>query len=159
MTSVSTEDRLAVMALLAEHAYRNDHGLTDTLWELYGEKCRSEGPMGTMVGRDAIRQWGIRRLGNPSKVRHVLSNIRVFWSEGRLCATSYYVAFRDTHANAATPASVGEYHDTFEKVGDEWLLAERRVVPVFTNADAPRPVVASPVDASPVVAGTEDEGR
>ncbi|WP_165966744.1 nuclear transport factor 2 family protein [Actinomadura sp. 7K507] len=143
---VSTEDRLAVMALLSEHAFRNDHGQADTLWELFTENCRSEGPMGTMVGREAIRQWGVKRLSNPSKVRHVLGNVRVFWNDGRLCSTSYYVAFRDTHANAATPASVGEYHDTFDNADGEWLIAARRVVPVFTNADAPRPAVSASPD-------------
>lgn len=139
--SVSTAERLAVLALVAEYAWRNDHGMADRLHELVTEKYTSHGPMGTMDGREALRAWGAKRVVNPSQVRHVVSNTRVFREDGELRATSYYVVFRDTGAQPSIPASMGEWHDRFEFDGDELLLAERNIVPVFANPDAPRPVV------------------
>lgn len=138
---VSTAEHLAVLALVAEHAWRNDHGLADRLHELVTEDYTSEGPMGTMRGREALRAWGAKRVLNPSQVRHVVSNTRVFREDGELRATSYYVVFRDTGAQPSVPASVGEWHDRFEFVNGELLLAERNIVPVFANPDAPRPVI------------------
>jgi SnoaL-like domain len=148
VSTVTTEERLAVLALVAEHAWRNDHGQADRLWELVTEKYTSDGPMGTMAGRDALRAWGAKRVLNPSKVRHVISNTRVFREDGDLRATSYYVAFRDTGTNPSIPASMGEYHDRFELVDGEWLLAERNIVPVFVNPDAPRPVIGASSSAT-----------
>jgi hypothetical protein len=144
VSTVTTEERLAVLALVAEHAWRNDHGQADRLWELVTEDYTSDGPMGTMIGREALRAWGAKRVLNPSQVRHVVSNTRVFRGEdGELRATSYYVVFRDSSAQPSTPASVGEWHDRFELVDGEWLLAERNIKPVFVNPDAPRPVIGS----------------
>lgn len=143
MTLATPEQALAVQQLVHEYGFRNDHGQADRLHELVTEDYVSTGPMGTMSGREALRSWGEARLANTSQVRHVLSNLRVFVEDGVLQATSYYVAFRDTGANPAVPASMGEYHDTFAVVDGELLLAARDVVPVFTNPDAPRPVIGA----------------
>lgn len=143
MSNVTIEQVLAVQQLVAEYAFRNDHGQADRLHELVVEDYVSTGPMGEMVGREALRSWGAKRVQNPSQVRHVLSNVRVFRDEvGRLASTSYYVAFRDSGANPASPASMGEYHDTYTEVDGEFRLASRTVTPVFSDASAPRPTVA-----------------
>ncbi|TWG94999.1 SnoaL-like protein [Nocardioides sp. J9] len=144
MSTPTPEQALAVQQLVHEYGFRNDHGQADRLHELVTEDYTSTGPMGTMNGREALRTWGRARLSNTSQVRHVLSNLRVFVEDGVLRATSYYVAYRDTGANPAVPASVGEYHDTFAVVDGELRLAAREVVPVFTNPDAPRPVIGAP---------------
>jgi hypothetical protein len=136
--SITANDHLEVARLVLELGYRNDHS-ADTMHELVAEDYTSTGPMGGMDGRAALAAWGAKRVTNPSRVRHVLSNVRVFEDDGVLCATSYYVAFRDSGANPAVPASMGEYHDTFTRVDGTLLFASRRVVPVFVNADAPRP--------------------
>lgn len=141
MTRVSAEQALAVQHLIHEYGFRNDHQQADRLHELVTEDYTSTGPMGSMEGRAALKAWGEARLSNTSQVRHVLSNVRVFAEAGVLKATSYYIAFRDTGANPAVPASVGEYHDTFAEVEGTLLLASREIVPVFTNPEAPRPVI------------------
>lgn len=142
MTDVTSEQVLAVQQLVAEYAFRNDHGQADRLHELVVEDYRSSGPMGDMVGREALASWGAKRVQNPSQVRHVLSNVRVFRNEaGALASTAYYVAFRDSGSNPASPASMGEYHDTYAEVDGGLLLASRTVVPVFADANAPRPTV------------------
>lgn len=143
MSDVTIEQVIAVQQAVAEHAFRNDHGQADRLHELVVEDYRSTGPMGEMVGRAALAAWGAKRVLNPSQVRHVVSNVRVFREEdGALASTSYYVAFRDSGANPASPASMGEYHDTWVEVDGRLLLARRTVVPVFADAAAPRPSVA-----------------
>jgi 3-phenylpropionate/cinnamic acid dioxygenase small subunit len=141
MSQVTPEQALAVQQLIHEYGFRNDHQQADRLHELVTDDYTSTGPMGSMEGRAALKAWGEARLSNPSQVRHVLSNVRVFAEDGVLKATSYYVAFRDTGANPAVPASMGEYHDTFAEVDGTLLLASRDIVPVFTNPDAPRPVI------------------
>lgn len=141
MNAPTPEQALAVQQLVHEYGFRNDHGQADRLHELVTEDYVSTGPMGTMEGREALKAWGEARLSNTSQVRHVLSNLRVYLEDGVLKATSYYVAFRDTGANPAVPASIGEYHDTFAEVDGELRLAARAVVPVFSNPDAPRPVI------------------
>lgn len=139
-TDVTIEERLAIAALIVEYGYLLDHQQADRLHTLVTEDYLSTGPMGRMEGREALRDWGTRRLQNPSQVRHVLSNIRVQRSEGGLAATSYYVAYRDTHEDLTKPASVGEYHDRFRLEDGRWKLASREVTPVFTGS-APRPTV------------------
>ena len=143
MSDVTTADILAVQQLVAEYAFRNDHGQADRLHELVTEDYRSTGPMGEMVGREALAAWGAKRVQVPAQVRHVLSNVRVFRDEaGALASTSYYVAFRDSGANPASPASMGEYHDTYAEVDGVLHLASRTVVPAFADPGAPRPNVA-----------------
>ena len=140
--TITPDEALKVQQLLAEYAFRNDHGQADKLHELVTEDYRSTGPMGEMVGREALAAWGAKRIQNPAKVRHVLANIRVFrGDDGVLAATSYYVAFRDSGSNPASPASMGEYHDTFAELDGELLLASRAVDAVFADPNAPRPNV------------------
>lgn len=138
--SVTANDFFEVSQLIFDFGFRNDHS-ADTMHELVTDDYASTGPMGGMSGRTALAEWGAKRVTNPSQVRHVLSNVRVFEVDGVLKATSYYIAFRDSGENPALPASMGEYHDTFARVDDRLLLASRDIVPVFANPDAPRPVV------------------
>ena len=138
--SVTANDVVEVSQLIFELGFRNDHS-ADTMHELVAEDYTSTGPMGGMNGREALADWGAKRITNPSQVRHVLSNVRVFEADGVLCATTYYVAFRDSGYNPAVPASMGEYHDTFTRVDGKLRFASRHVVPVFVNAEAPRPQI------------------
>jgi hypothetical protein len=138
--SVTASDYFEVCQLVFELGFRNDHR-ADTMHELVAEDYTSTGPMGGMNGRAALAAWGAKRVTNPSQVRHVVSNVRVFEADGVLSAISYYVAFRDSGANPGVPASMGEYHDTFTRVDGELRFASRKVVPVFVNADAPRPEI------------------
>ena len=93
--SITANEHLEVVRLVLELGYRNDHS-ADTMHELVAEDYTSTGPMGGMDGRAALAAWGVKRVTNPSQVRHVLSNVRVFEDDGVLGATSYYVAFRDS---------------------------------------------------------------
>lgn len=136
--SITAHDHLEILQLIHELGYRNDHS-ADTMWELVTEDYASTGPMGSMNGRESLKAWGAKRITNPSQVRHVLTNTRVFEHDGQVRATSYYTAYRDSGENPAIAASVGEYHDTFAQVDGQWKFAAREVRPVFVNADAPRP--------------------
>lgn len=138
--SIPANDVVEVTQLIFELGFRNDHS-ADTMYELVAEDYSSTGPMGDMNGRAALAAWGAKRVTNPSQVRHVLSNVRVFEVDGVLSATTYYVAFRDSGDNPAVPASMGEYHDTFTRVDGALRFASRRVVPVFVNTEAPRPQI------------------
>jgi SnoaL-like domain len=83
------------------------------------------------VGREAIRQW-IMRWGAPSSsanqspqatfVRHHLSTSQIEIDGASAKASTYWVAYTDIG-----PDHCGYYIDRFRKVGEEWLIAHRKV--------------------------------
>lgn len=80
-------------------------------------------------GRAAIRSWQERWLSGKGGthgarfVRHHLSTSRIeLTSPDIATARTYWVAWTDIG-----PDHAGYYLDTFRKVGEEWLIAHRRV--------------------------------
>lgn len=80
-------------------------------------------------GRAAIRTWQERWLSGragthgASFVRHHLSTSRIELTGPDIAtARTYWVAWTDIG-----PDHAGYYLDTFRKVGEEWLIAHRRV--------------------------------
>lgn len=80
-------------------------------------------------GRAAIRAWQERWLSGEaathgaSFVRHHLSTSKIDLSGADIAtARTYWVAWTDIG-----PDHAGYYLDTFRKVGEEWLIAHRRV--------------------------------
>jgi hypothetical protein len=83
-------------------------------------------------GREAIRAWQRRwleqttsgaRVHGATFVRHHLSTSKIdLTGPDTATARTYWVAWTDIG-----PDHAGYYRDTFRKVGDEWLIAHRRV--------------------------------
>lgn len=137
MTKVQPETRLEIEQLVTELLWRLDNGHADRMWELYADDCVSEGPMGTMRGRGAIKAWGEKRVKAPASVnRHFIGGIRLAWSGGELHGTIQYVTYRDSQENPLIPASMGEFHEAYTQVNGEWRIARRKVVPIFGGANA-----------------------
>ncbi|GAB3098034.1 nuclear transport factor 2 family protein [Aestuariicella hydrocarbonica] len=89
-----------------------------------------------VCGRDAIIAV---YQNNPSERlnRHLLSNVHVtHMAEGVAHSVSYvtlYSATQTAHEKPVTGwplqrALVGEYHDTWRRTSDQWLLSERRAL-------------------------------
>jgi hypothetical protein len=83
-------------------------------------------------GREAIRAWQSRwrertasdvPVHQASFVRHHLSTCHIeLQASDRAATRTYWVAWTDVG-----PDHAGVYIDEFRKVGDEWLIAHRRV--------------------------------
>jgi 3-phenylpropionate/cinnamic acid dioxygenase small subunit len=82
-------------------------------------------------GRDEIRQW-IMRWSRPGEtesapratfVRHLLSTCQIeLMGSDAAKARTYWVAYTDIGADHC-----GHYIDIFRKVGEQWLIAHRKV--------------------------------
>lgn len=129
-TTPDVETRLAIQALTAEHAYRLDHGRADTLHELYTSDGELLGlPPHDLVGRDALTAWGIARARMPRTSRHVETNHRLYWEDGRLHGTLYATVHRsDTSDTTNTvPFMVGDYEDEYALEDGHWRIRRRTI--------------------------------
>lgn len=134
---VDAETRSAIEGLIAEYHWRLDHGHADTLHELVTENYTSQGPMGLMEGREAIKAWGARRVTQDAGVsRHFTGGTRLWFDGDVLRGVTYYQTFRSTLADPTHPASVGEFHQSFAQEDGEWKVASRDVVTLFGGAAA-----------------------
>lgn len=135
--NIDTETRVAIEHLVSELLYRLDHGMADTIWELYTEDCVMSGPLGDMVGRESIKTWGEKRAQLKDVVgRHFIGGIRLAWEGEELHGTIAYQTFRDSSENPVLPASVGEFREQYRKVDGTWLIHRREVVPIFGGENA-----------------------
>lgn len=84
-------------------------------------------------GRQAIREWidrWLRQAKDPSAPTHQASFVRHHLATSKIELTgpqaakarTYWVAYTDIGADHC-----GYYIDTFRKVGDRWLIAQRKV--------------------------------
>jgi len=137
---VTPELRLAIQALTNEHAWRLDHGAADTLWQLYAEDGALVGlPPEDLLGREALRAWGAKRVKLPRVSRHVETNHRLEWRGGVLHGTLYASVYRDEcverpDATETTPLMVGDYFDTYVQKNGQWLIARREIRRAFRAA-------------------------
>lgn len=139
MRDVDFETRVAIEHLVSELLWRLDHGQADTTWELYTEDAVTNGPLGTMEGRDAIKAWGQKRAAMTDVVgRHFIGGVRLAWVDNVLTGCIAYQTFRDSSVDPLVPASVGEFREEYRQVDGRWLIARREIVPIFggTNAAA-----------------------
>ncbi|GAA4168734.1 nuclear transport factor 2 family protein [Gryllotalpicola koreensis] len=134
---VDAATRAEIEQLISELLYRLDHNLTNTTWELYTEDAETVGPLGPMVGREAIKAWGAKRALQTDVVgRHFIGGIRLAWEGDVLTGTVAYLTFRDASEDVLKPASVGEFREQYRQVDGEWRFARREIVPVFGGANA-----------------------
>ncbi|HEY4536626.1 MAG TPA: nuclear transport factor 2 family protein [Enteractinococcus sp.] len=137
MSNISTETRVEIEQLVAEHHWLLDHGHADKLYTLYAEDAVSVGPLGTMEGRDAIKAWGERRVTvDGGIVRHFSGGTRLTYEDGVLTGTTYYMTFRDSQSDPLQPASVGEFREQYVQVDGKWRIKRREIVPVFGQQNA-----------------------
>lgn len=137
MTEVTAQLRHEIEQLNTRFSWLLDHGHADQLHELYAPNGVSVGPMGVMEGREAIRAWGERRVQvKAGVVRHFSGGTHIYFTDGVLCSTNYYMTFRDSQPDPLQPASVGEFRQQYEQVEGRWLIKRREIVPVFGASNA-----------------------
>lgn len=125
---VDSATRDEIIALTVEHAYRLDHGMADTLHELYTHDGELLGlPPTDLIGRDAIKKWGAKRVTLIRTSRHVETNHRVVLNDGVLTGTLVATVYRsDTEDVTNTkPFMIGDYEDIYEREDGQWKIRQR----------------------------------
>ncbi len=131
--------RLAIEALIHEHAWFIDHGQADRVVELFTDDARLLGIGADKIGRDAIAQWAADRAAMTERCsRHVQSNIRLVAAagpdqvEGTVLLTLY--RFDGPGMGQPSPMLVAEYEDQYRRCPDgRWRFAQRRLTTVFAS--------------------------
>lgn len=135
---VDAHTRSEILDLTIEHAYRLDHGMSDTLFELYAIDGEMLGlPPKDLIGKEAVRLWGVERVKLQRISRHVETNHRLVWKDGVLTGTVLATVYRsDTDDTTNTsPFMIGDYEDVYVQEDGQWKIRQRvirRSFRVFT---------------------------
>jgi hypothetical protein len=127
-------DHLALSRLVVEIAWRIDHGQADTVWELFvpdGVLNTSGTPL---FGHDAIRHWGLARVGSTMRTRHICSGMRfVACGDGHETGTTLLTVFMHNRdgRGPAVPSVVGEDTDAFVRTDAGWRFESRTFETLF----------------------------
>ena len=130
--------RLAIEALIHEHAWLIDHGQADRVMDLYTDDASLLGIGADKIGRDAIAQWAVERAALTNRCsRHAQSNIRlVSAGPGQVRGTVLLTLYRFDGPGPGRPLPmlVAEYDDHYRHCSDgSWRFAHRRLTTLFAN--------------------------
>ena len=136
--AVDPDVRLAIEALIHEHAWLIDHGQADRVVDLYTDDASLLGIGADKVGRAAIAQWAAERAALTNRCsRHAQSNIRlVAAGPGLVQGTVLLTLFRfdGPGQGRPLPMAVAEYDDNYRHCPDgAWRFAQRRLTMVFAG--------------------------
>jgi len=121
--------------LVLDSAWYNDHRDWARLAGLYAPDARLVRPSGEVIeGRDAIES-SYRSASADRRTRHVCANIRVSLdgadvASGDTVVLLYAWTGTETEGSGDLPPvaapALGEFTDTFVRLGDGWRIASRR---------------------------------
>lgn len=130
--------------LIVEYARRVDFGEASRIADLFTADGRWEGTDLVLEGREAIREWFVRREGVTRRVsRHVCTNVAVqALSPTEATSLCYMLDYRHDRREgdrslpvpAEHPKYIGELRDTFHLTGEGWRFASRYVTVAFQRA-------------------------
>jgi ketosteroid isomerase-like protein len=130
--------RSEIEALIAEFAYRIDHGLSETVADLFTEDGWYGRPDGAKsVGRDAIRAAYAKRAERGERTaRHIFTNLRLTIDSAEAAhGTTILLLFAGDGPPPlpARPVMVQDYNDEYRLVDGEWRFAERATHRLFVD--------------------------
>lgn len=135
---MTTHLKSEIETLLAEWAFCVDDGRATQAIDLFTDQAEQAMPTGLSVGKEAILA-GLRRRQDMTQrtSRHLVSNLRIQEAEPnkgnpRVRGQWILLLFRsDTTEVKPTPQLVADVTDEYENVKGCWLIARRKVAPVF----------------------------
>lgn len=134
-------DRAAIDALGVEFFYRLDHGLAETLPDLFTPDGTQDSGTGapTLRGREAIRA-SYQKRSKTNVTRHVITNMHVTFEGRDRARVIRYLTFYSGSPPAPLVAqpSVGEYEEVVVRGEDgRWLFESRKLTRIFTPPGTP----------------------
>lgn len=136
--TLSDDDRRKIVELIVEFAWRVDHGKASSMHEIVTDDVEMVLTKGTMVGKDAVKEWGKRRDAAGRTTSHLTSNFRFSdVGHGRVETDSSALIFlySGTGLGPALPWAVTEYHDVFVKDAEGWKFQSRIGKDTFMSDD------------------------
>lgn len=139
--TTSAEDKVEVMNLIADYAFRLDTADLDGYVDNFAPDGVFDSTGGRFEGREAIRTFvaGLlqnRRAGTSSTLRHVMG-IPLIRGDGDRCRAETYVMIPGgTGDGQIKVAMVGTYKDEIVKVDGRWRFAVRHIRMALTSPSA-----------------------
>lgn len=136
-------DRAAIDALGIEFFYRLDHGLAETLPELFMPEGTQDSGAGAppLQGREAIRD-SYKKRSKTNVTRHVVTNLHITFEgpdRARVVRTLTFYSGSPPGPLVAQP-SVGDCEEVLVRGKDgRWLYESRKVIRIFVPPGAPPP--------------------
>ena len=143
-TDQRISDQLAIERLNADFRQWLDEGDTQAFCALFTEDALySNGPRQAQ-GREAIAAFMQGRTAHgPRTTRHIYSGLKIdFEGDDRARGISVWMSFAwngEPPISMAEPFLVADMEDLYVKQGGQWLIAERRITPIFRNPSVPPP--------------------
>ncbi len=136
--ALGPEVRLAIEALVHEHAWLIDHGQAARVVDLYTDDASLFGVGADRIGREAIAKWAADREALTDRCsRHAQSNIRLAPAgPGQIRGTVLLTLYRHDGPGSGRPRPmlVAEYDDHYRHCPDGvWRFAQRRLTTVFAE--------------------------
>jgi len=125
------EDRSKIHEVLAKYCTFGDNNRFGELAALFTLDGQWQGRMGSAKGRSEIEALMLRTnppAGQGPVRRHLVTNIVITISGNSANAQSTFMMVRESE-NGPMIGAVGSYDDTLTKIGDDWLIASRKVTP------------------------------
>jgi hypothetical protein len=136
--TVSAVIKSEVDDLVTEHAWILDHGDPATLADLYTDDGELLGLAEPLVGRDAIRGWGVERAKLDRVSRHVHTNLRVRAGVGdRVLGSVMTLLYRQDGVDVSPtyPVLVLDYDDEYALSDGRYRFARRRITRIFLDRE------------------------
>jgi hypothetical protein len=133
------DDRQKLTDLMVEFAWRVDHGTASSIHELVADDIEMVLTKGTMIGKDAVKSWGIKRDAGDRTTAHLLTNFRfpmVSPERVEVYSTAVIFVHAGVDVGAALPWGVTEYRDVFVRVDGEWKFQSRFSTDVFMSGES-----------------------
>ena len=110
-----------------------------TVHEGYADGAVFATPAVQLTGRDEIAAGHrARHASGPRLSRHIVSNLDVE-SDGSRATVGYVLTLFSGKGSApmrlANPQAVCDVEDRWVKVGDDWRIARRELIPIFISDD------------------------
>jgi uncharacterized protein (TIGR02246 family) len=141
-STISAEDRVAVMNLIADYAFRLDNADLDGYVDNFTPDGVFDGGGGRIEGRGAIREYvgGLlanRPPGTPRGLRHIMGVPSIQSGgegDGERCRAQTYVMIPgSTDDGQIRVAMVGMYTDDIVKADGRWRFAVRHIRMALTS--------------------------
>jgi hypothetical protein len=129
MSTLTADDRLAIMDILARYARCIDFHRWDELPTLFTDDCTVDfgKVMGVHEGKEGVANMARMIGGTGLTMRHYSTNVIIDGDGDRAEVVSYVLAYTGS-APGSLMHTTGRYEDEFVKRDGRWLLRRRRGV-------------------------------